>query len=116
MLRIHWDATNAKIYDHHEDNCRGKEVFGKCDKQDPDHHINECELPNKCANCSGYHPVYAISCDSGRLEKKILAINHRSNIPYYEVQKVVVGSKTTAYSQAVQRGKIQHNKNRLWKY
>lgn len=53
-------------YGHHEDTCRGREVCvgGKCGQKDPDPHMNECEFPNKCANCGGEHPVYARSHDS----------------------------------------------------
>ena len=31
-------------YGHHEDNCRGREVCGKCG-QIPEHHINDCQFP-----------------------------------------------------------------------
>ena len=77
----------------------------KCGKKNPDHHMNECEFPNKCANCGGDHPVYARSYESWRREKKILSIKYKNNIPYYEAQKMLVESNTTTYSQAVQQGK-----------
>ena len=61
----------CKKYGHHEDACRGKEVSGKCCQKDSDHHMNECEFPNKCTNCGGDHPVYARSRESWRIEKEI---------------------------------------------
>ena len=45
-----------------------------------------------------------------KLEKEILAIKHKNNISYHEAQKMVAGSKTPAYSYAVQRGKDPHKK------
>ena len=51
------------------------------------------------------HPVYARSCESWRQEKEVLTTKHQNNIPYYEACKLVVGSKTTTYSLAVQRNK-----------
>ena len=59
-------------YEHHEDNCRRKELCGKCGQQNTDHHINDCDFPNKCANCGGDHPVYSRSSESWRQEKEIL--------------------------------------------
>ena len=40
---------NCQKYGHHEDNCRGRQVCGKCAQQDPDHHIDNCSNPYKCA-------------------------------------------------------------------
>ena len=90
--------------------CRGREVCGKCGPQDPDHHIIECELPDKCASSGGDHSVYARSCDSWKLEKEILAIKHKNNVPYHEARKMVAECKTTAYSLVVQRRKAPHKK------
>ena len=45
-------------YGHHKENCKGPDVCGKCGQQDPDHPIDDCELPNKCADRGGDHPVY----------------------------------------------------------
>ena len=104
---------NCQKYSHHEDNCR--KVCGKCAQQDPDHHIDNCNNPYKCANCGGNHPVYARSCESWKLEKEILGIKHKNNIPFNEAQKIIVGSKTTTYSQAVQRNKTQYNYERIVK-
>ena len=50
---------NCQKYGHHEDNCRGRQVCGKCAQQHPDHHIDNCNHPYKCANCGGNHPIYA---------------------------------------------------------
>ena len=97
-------------YGHHEDNCRWREVCGKCGQQNPDRHINDCQFPCKCANCGGDHPVYARSCESWRQEKEVLTVKHQNDIPYNEARKLVVGSKTTTYSQAVQRNKSLYNK------
>ena len=97
-------------YGHHEDACRGIEVRGKCDQKDSDHHMNECEFPNKCANCDGDHPVYTRSFESWRREKEIFSIKYKNDIPYYEARKMVVESNTTTYSQTVQQGKKQHDK------
>ena len=97
-------------YDHHEDNRRGCEVCGKCGQQNPDHHINDCHFICKCTNCNGDHPVNARSCESWRQEKKVLTVKHQNKIPYYEARKLVVGSKTTTYSLAVQRNKSLHSK------
>ena len=79
-------------YGHHEDDCKGREVCGKCGQQIPDHHINDSQFPCECANCGGDHPVYARSCESRRQEKEVLTVKHRNNIPYYEARKLVVGS------------------------
>ena len=104
-----WCYTCQK-YGHHEDNCRGCEVCWKCGQQNPDHRINDCQFPCKCANCGGDHPVYARSCESWRQEKELLTVKHQNNIPYYEACKLVESSKTTRYSQAVQRNKSPYNK------
>ena len=58
----------------------------------------------------GNHLVYARSCESYRPEKEVLIIKQQNNIPYYEARKLVVGSKTTTYSEAVQRNKSPYNK------
>ena len=62
-------------------------------------------LPGKCANCGGNHPVYPRSCESWRQEKEVLIVKHQNNIPYCEPHQLVVGSKATTYSQAVQCNK-----------
>ena len=54
--------------------------------------------------------MYARSCESLRQEKEVLTVKHQNNIPYYEARKLVVGSKTTTYSQADQRNKSPYNK------
>ena len=79
-------------YGHNEDNCRAREVCGKCGQLNPDRHINDCQFPCKCENCDGDHPEYARSCESWRQEKEILTVKHQNNIPYYEARKLVVGS------------------------
>ena len=106
---------NCQKYGHHEDNCRGRQVCGKSTQQDPDHHIDNCNNPYKCANCRGNLPVYARSCENWKLEKEILGIKHRNNIPNNEARKMIVGSKTTTYSQADQRNKIKYNYKRIVK-
>ena len=85
-------------------------MYEKCGQQNPDHHINDCQFPCKCANCGGDHPVYARSCESWRQEKEVLTVKHWNNIPYYEARKLVVGSKNTTYSQTVQPNKSPYNK------
>ena len=97
-------------YGHHEDNCGRHEVCGKCGQQNPNCIINDCQFPCKCANCGDDHPVYASSCESWKQEKEILTVKHQNNIPYYKVRKLVQGSMTTIYSQAVQRNKSPYNK------
>ena len=82
-----------------------KRKANQCDQKDPDHHMNECEFPNKSANCSGDHRVYARSCESWRREKEILSIRYKNNIPHYEARKLVVESNIITYSQTVQEGK-----------
>ena len=82
----------------------------KCVQQNPDHQINDCQFPYKCANCGGDHQVYARSCESWRQKKKALTVKHWNNIPYYEAHKLVLGSQTTTYSQAVQPNKSPYNK------
>ena len=103
-------------YGHHEDACRGREVCRKCGKKDPDHHMNECEFPNKCTNYGSDHPVYTRSCKSWRREKEILTMKYKNNIPYYEAWKMVVESNTITYSQAVQQGKNMINMKNLSKH
>ena len=108
-------CCNCQKYGHHEDKCCGRQVCGKCAQQDPDHHIDTCNNPYKCANCGGDHPVYARYCENWKLEKEILGIKHRNNIPYNEARKMIVGSKTTTNSQGVQRNKTQYNYERIVK-
>ena len=106
---------NYQKYSHHEDNYRSRQVCGKCSQQDPDHHIDNCNNPYRCANCGGDHPIYARSCENWKLEKEILGIKHRNIISYNEAWKMIVGSKTTTYSQAVQHNKTQYNYERIVK-
>ena len=96
----------CQTYGHHEDNCS----VGKCGQQNPDHHINDCQFPCKCANYGSDHLVYVRSCESWRQDKEVLTVKYPNNIPYYEACKLVVGSKTTTYSQAVLRHKSPYNK------
>ena len=98
---------NCQKYGHHEDNCRGQQLCIKCAQQDPDHHIDNCNNPYRCANCRGNHPIYARSCESWKQEKEILGIKHRSNIPFNEAWKMIVGSKTS--------NKTQYNYERIVK-
>ena len=72
--------------------------------------MNECEFPNKGANCGGNYPVYTRSSKIWRREREILLIKYKNNILYYEAWKMVVESNTTTYSQAVQLGKKQHDR------
>ena len=106
---------NCQKYGYHKDNCRSRQVCGKCAQQDPDHHIDNYNSPYRYASCEGDHPIYARSCESWKLENEILGIKHRNNIPYNEARKMIVGSKTTTYSQAVQHNKTQHNYERIVK-
>ena len=106
---------NCQKYGHHEDNCRGRQVYGRCGQQDHDHHSNNCNNLHKCENCGDKMIVPAWSCESWIPEKEILGINHRNNIPYNEARKMIVGSKTTTYSQAVQHNKTQYNYERIVK-
>ena len=76
--------------------------------QNPDHHINDCLFPCKCANCGSDHPLCARYCEGWRQEKGALTIKHYNNIPYYEARKLVVNSKTSTYSQADQRIKFSY--------
>ena len=85
-------------------------MSGKYGQQNPDHYINNCQFPCKCANCGGDHPVYARSCEIWRQEKEVLTVKHQDNIPFYEARKLVVGAKTPTYSQAVQRNNSSYNK------
>ena len=85
-------------------------MCGKYGQQDLDHHTNECEFPSNCANCGSDHLIYTRSCESLKLEKEILAIKHKSNVLHPEAWKMLAESKTSAYAQAAQRGKIPHNK------
>ena len=97
-------------YGNHKDNCRGREMCGKCGQRNPDHHINDFQFPCKWTNCGCDHSVYARSCESWRQEKEVLTVKHRNNILYYEARKLVVGYKTSTYSQAVQLNKSPYNK------
>ena len=106
---------NCQKYGLYENNCRGQQLCGKCAQQNPDHHIDNCNNLYKCANCVGDHPVYTRSCESWKLEKEILGIKLRNNIPFNEAWKMIVGSKNTNYSQAVQRNKTQYNYERIVK-
>ena len=85
-------------------------MCGKCGQQNHDDHIYESHFPCKCANCGSNHPVYARSCESWRQDNEILTVKHQNYIPYSEAHKLIVGSKTTIYSQAVQRNKSSHKK------
>ena len=88
--------------------AEGVKCAGNVVKQNPDHHINDCQFPYKCANCGGDHPVCVRSCENWRQEKEVLTVKHQNDIAYNEARKLVVGSKTTTYSQAVQRNKSQY--------
>ena len=76
-----------------------------------DHHNDKCDYQYKCANYGGDHPAYARSCKDWRLEREILGMEHKNKIPYNKVWKMVVGSKTATYSQAVQCNKTQYYNN-----
>ena len=54
--------------------------------------------------------MYARSCGNWKQEKEAFTIKHLNDIAYYEPCKLVVGFKTTTYSQAAQRNKLQYNK------
>ena len=62
---------NCQKYSHYEDNCRDRQVCGKYDQQDPDHHSDKCNYSYNCANSGGDHLIYARSCKSWRLESEI---------------------------------------------
>ncbi len=46
---------------------------------------------------NGDHPVYAGSCETQKVEKEILAINHRDNISNQKARKMVAGYKTVIF-------------------
>ena len=88
-------------YGYYEDNCRGRKYEGNVVNK-----ILITTLMNVNFQINvltdGDHPVYARSCDSWKLQNEIMAIKHRSNIPYHKALKIVTESKTLAYSHAVQ--------------
>ena len=72
--------------------------------------VEGVKCAGKCGQQNSDHPVYTRSCESWRQEKEVLTVKQQNNIPYYEAHKLVVGSKTATYSQAVQRNKSPYNK------
>ena len=96
-------------YGHHKINCWGQKCMGNMVNKDLITTLMSVNFPLNVPTVVVTQMVYARSCDTWRREKEILAIKHRSNLPY-ETQKIVIGFKTTAYSQAVQWGKTLHNK------
>ena len=105
IFPTHCDVTNAKNMATMGIIVEGMKYVGKCGQRYPDHHI-DCQFPN----CGGNHPMCTRSCESWRQEMEVITVKHQNNIPYYEARKLVVGSKATTYSQAVQHNKSPYNK------
>ena len=73
------DVTNARNIATMRIIVEGEKCV-KCGQQNPDHHINDCQFPCKCANCGSNHPVYTSSCESWRQKKEVLTVKHQNNI------------------------------------
>ena len=87
-------------FGHHEDQCRGMPVCGRCGQKSPDHEANTCERTCQCANCEGDHPAYAKICEHWKREKEIMTVKHTRNISFPEAKKVVAGyMQGKSYSQ-----------------
>ena len=76
IMRCH----NCQKYGHHEDNCKGWQVCGKCGQQDPCHHSDKSDYPYKCATCGCDHPVYVRS-------GKVILMNQEPHLIPPELQR-----------------------------
>ena len=62
-------------YGHHKQGCRRHQIYGKCDKRDPDHTEEDSPNETKCPNCQESHLAFSRSCDKYKSNRKYLRWN-----------------------------------------
>ncbi|XP_055949598.1 uncharacterized protein LOC129983917 [Argiope bruennichi] len=90
-------------FGHAKTACRGTPVCARCAEKG--HDSLECNAPEKCVNCNGNHASYSRLCPKWQLEKKIVAVKFKENIPYPEARRKVMAETPTpgiTYASAAQ--------------
>ncbi|XP_055951612.1 uncharacterized protein LOC129987684 [Argiope bruennichi] len=75
-------------FGHSKANCRGTLTCARCAEKG--HDSQQCCAPEKCVNCEGNHTSVSRTCERWQLEKKIVAIKVKENLPYPEVRRKVL--------------------------
>ncbi|XP_055951439.1 uncharacterized protein LOC129987488 [Argiope bruennichi] len=84
---------------------RGTPVCARCAEKG--HDSQECNAPEKCVNCNGNHASYSRLCPKWQLEKKIVAVKFKENIPYPEARRKVMAETPTPGITAAQGSNVK---------
>ncbi|XP_055932898.1 uncharacterized protein LOC129962921 [Argiope bruennichi] len=91
-------------FGHSKANCRGTLTCARCAEKN--HDSQQCSAQEKCVNCAGNHSSFSRSCPRWLMEKQIVTIKFKENIPYPEARRKVIGQSPkpgVTYASAVRQ-------------
>ncbi|XP_055924437.1 uncharacterized protein LOC129956538 [Argiope bruennichi] len=80
-------------FGHSKSNCRGTLTCARCAEKGHDN--QQCSAEEKCVNCKGNHSSFSRSCERWILEKQIVSVKFKEDIPYPEARRKVIAQTPT---------------------
>ncbi|XP_055944662.1 uncharacterized protein LOC129975611 [Argiope bruennichi] len=79
---------------HSKASCRGTLTYARCGEKG--HDSQQCSAPEKCVNCDGNYSSFSRSCPPPWiLEKQIVSVKFKEDIPYPEARPKVLAQTPT---------------------
>ena len=66
--------------------CKREPLCPKCGQKE---HVDQCQNPIKCINCSEDHPAFSKTCPKWKEEKEIQTIKTQRNISYTQAREII---------------------------
>ncbi|XP_055951568.1 uncharacterized protein LOC129987634 [Argiope bruennichi] len=80
-------------FGHSKASCRGTLTCARCGEKGHDN--QQCSAAEKCVNCDGNHSSFSRSCPRWTLEKQIVSVKLKEDIPYPEARRKVLAQTPT---------------------
>ncbi|XP_055944610.1 uncharacterized protein LOC129975572 [Argiope bruennichi] len=80
-------------FGHSKSNCRGTLTCARCAEKG--HDSQQCSAEEKCVNCKDNHSSFSRSCERWILEKQIVSVKFKEDIPYPEARRKVIAQTPT---------------------
>ncbi|GBN62397.1 hypothetical protein AVEN_178979-1, partial [Araneus ventricosus] len=74
-------------FGHSKTSCRGTLTCARCAVAG--HESTGCTAAEKCVNCQGTHTSFSRACPKWELEKEIVTLKFKNNIPFPEARRLV---------------------------
>ena len=103
-------CKRCKNYNHPEKYCEQSTVCGRCSAEG--HREDNCERAFKCLHCSEPHAVGSKQCREDQLQREILAIQYRENVPRRQalvLYRQRTQNQTVSYASATSSGASSGN-------